>query len=95
MRSSLIAPDSSLLMSSKRVQQARHRVDGLFLLAQYFATFRVVDHAAQRAVQQAERLQRLTQVVAGGGEKAALGERGVFGFATLRRAPPVPPACAR
>ena len=65
----------------QRIQQSRHRVDGLFLLAQHLAAFLVADHAPQRAVEQAERLQRLAQIVARRGEKAALGEIGVFGFA--------------
>ena len=45
------------------------------------AAIGVAHHAAQRAVQQPERLQRLAQVVARGGEKAALGEVGVIGVA--------------
>ena len=79
----------------QRVEQPRHRVDGLLLLAQHLEAFRVADHAAQGAVQQPERLQRLAQVVARGGEEAALGEIGVLGFAARVAAAPARPACAR
>ncbi len=63
------------------IEQSRHRLDGQVLFLEDLLAFTVANHAPQRAVEQAERLQRLAQIVAGRGEEAALGDVGVLGFA--------------
>lgn len=64
----------------QRVDEPRHRIDGGLLLPQYILAVGIVDHPSQGATQQAERLQRLPQVVAGRGQKPALGKIGVVGL---------------
>jgi hypothetical protein len=62
------------------IQQARHGADREFLLFQRIAGIRVVHQTSQGAVQQAEGLQRLAQVVTRRREEAALGEIRAIGF---------------
>ena len=87
-----MTPDSSLLMSSSAFSRRDIASMACSCWPQHLEAFRVADHAAQGAVQQAERLQRLTQIMARGGEKAALGERWRVRLRGARRAAPVRPA---
>ena len=76
-----MTPDSSLLMSSSAFSRRDIASTACSCSLSTSRHSSVLDHAAQGAVEQPECLQRLAQIVARGGEKAALGERGMFGFA--------------
>ena len=54
------------------VQQARHALDRLVLLVQQLANIGLRHDLQHRCIQQTHRLQRLTQIMARGGEKPAL-----------------------
>jgi hypothetical protein len=63
----------------QRVEQLRHRADGLLLLRERFGRTRIGDGATERAVEHREGLQRLAQIVARGRQKAALAGVGALG----------------
>jgi hypothetical protein len=66
----------------QRIEQPRHRVYRLLLLREDFEALRILEHAAESAVQQPERLQGLAQIVARRREEPALREVRVLGIAT-------------
>jgi hypothetical protein len=68
------------------IEQSRHGPDCLLLLRQGFDRVVIGRAPAQGAIEQFESLQRLTQIVTGGGEKAALALVGPVGALTRRSA---------
>ena len=69
-------PRLELVDVEQRIQHARHRAERLLELRDQPGAALVLDPLSQYPAQQAECLQRLAQVMAGGGEEARLSEIG-------------------
>ena len=93
--SGLIAPDSSLLMSSSEFSSRDIDPDGLTLVLQRLDHRPLADHAPQGAIEHGERLQRLAQVVARCREEPALRLVGAVGGFAAQRAARLRRACGR
>src|SRR5208283_4497188 len=68
-----------LIDVEQRVQHSRHNADGCVETLQERLQFRVVAFVGQQSLEKSDRLQRLPQIMAGGGEKARFGDARLFG----------------
>ena len=73
-------PRLELVDVEQRVQHARHGAHGLVEPADQPQGGLVLDLLRQILLQQADRLQRLAQIMAGGGEEPRLAEIGLLGL---------------
>ncbi len=71
-------PRLELIDIEQRIQHARHRAERLLELRDQPGPALILDPLPQYPAQQAEGLQRLAQVMAGGGEEARLSEIGLL-----------------
>ena len=88
-------PGFELIDVEQRVQHARHDLKRLVELADQRQGGFVLDRLRQNTAQQADGLQRLAQIVTGGGEKTRFAEIGPLRLQTWRPPARVPRVCAR